>query len=175
VKLGIVLATGGVMAMAFNYWLARTPIISGTEGWFLATGLDQLEGTFFHPEHGLFYFVPWTLIALLAIARAFRSDAPPDSGFLRQMALPLALYLVLLSSFGSGPGLCYGPRFWVPFMPWLALATIAGLNHARRPALIACGLMVLLAAIVAIPGAVRYQHMFSQPPWAALKARNPAL
>src|SRR5579862_4292841 len=82
--------------------------------------------------------VPWTVVSILAIARGFRPQgAKPD--LLRAMVVPLVLYVVLLGLFGSGAGLCYGPRYWVPFLPWFALATVIGLRGARRPAIIACG------------------------------------
>ena len=168
-KLGLVLASCGLTMLAFNYWMARTPVISGSEGWFFASGLQQFYDTFLHPSHGLFFFVPWTVVAFIAIGRTL-GGIGPNSKLLRQMAAPMALYIVVLSCFGGTPGLSYGPRYWVPFLPWLALATIEGVRGARRPALLACGFLVLLGVLVAIPGALRYPQIFSRPPWAAWKA-----
>ena len=165
VRLAAVLGPLGLADLAFNYWLARTPVIAGNQGWFWASGFHQLYATLLSPEHGLLLFVPWTIVGVLAIVRAFGSNAA-GSNVLRQMALPLALYLVLLSCFGSGPEICYGPRFWVPFLPWLAIATVQGIGSARRPALVACGLLVLLGALVAMPAVVRYDQVFARPAWA---------
>jgi len=57
----------------------------------------------------------------------------------------------------------------VPFLPWFALVAIELMGRARRPAVIAWGLLALLSALIAIPGALRYPQLFSQPPWAAWK------
>jgi hypothetical protein len=167
-KLGLVMAICGAPVMVFNYWLAQTFVISGNSSWLRGASLKSIYDTFFEPGHALLYFIPWAIIAFVAIARAFRSDAP-EAKLLRQMALPLILFLVLLSCSGTGPGLCYGPRYWVPFLPWFALATIQDLSRVRRPALVACGILVLIAALFAIPGALRYPDIFSKVPWAAWK------
>ncbi len=169
IKLGLVMALCGAPMMVFNYWLAKTFVISGNSSWLRGASLKSIYDTFFEPGHALLYFIPWAIIAFIAIARSFRSDAP-EAKLLRQMALPLLLFLVLLSCSGTGPGLCYGPRYWVPFLPWFALATIEDVSRARRPALVACGILVLIAALFAIPGALRYPDIFSRVPWAAWKA-----
>ena len=166
IKLGIVMALCGAPVLVFNYWLAKTLVISGNSSWLRGASLKSIYDTFFEPGHALLYFVPWAIIAFIAIARAFRSDFP-EAKLLRQMALPLVLFLVLLSCSGTGPGLCYGPRYWVPFLPWFALATIEDTSRVRRPALIACGILVVVAALFAIPGALRYPDIFSRVPWAA--------
>jgi hypothetical protein len=165
-KIGVVLALCGAPMLAFNYWLAGTPVISGNASWVQGSRLQSLYDTFLEPGHALLYFVPWVVIAFIAIERAFRSPEP-DAKLLRPMALPLVLYLVLLSGSGTGPGLCYGPRYWIPFMPWFALAIMQSVNRARRPAILACGVLVLVAILIAIPGALRYPQIFSQVPWAA--------
>jgi len=170
IMLGLVLASCGLPVMAFNYWLARTLVISGNGSALRGPDLQSLYDTFLEPGHGLLYFVPWAVIAFIAIGRGFRSTAP-DAKLLRQMAVPLALYVLVLSCSGTGPGLCYGPRYWIPLLPWLALATIEGVNRARRPALLACGVLVLLGALIAIPGTLRYPQIFSQVPWAAWSSR----
>ncbi len=129
IKLGIVMARCGAPVMVFNYWLAKTFVISGNSSWLRGASLKSIYDTFFEPGHALLYFIPWAIIAFIAIARAFRSEAP-EAKLLRQMALPLVLFLVLLSCSGTGPGLCYGPRYWIPFLPWFALATIEDVKQS---------------------------------------------
>jgi hypothetical protein len=170
IKAGSVLGAGGLALCAFNYWLARTPVISSVRGWRQTPGLASLLGMFLDPRQGLVIFVPWAIIALVAIAREARSTSS-ETRLLPRMAIPIALYLILLVWYGAGPGLCYGPRYWIPFLPWMALATVDATRKAGRPALLACGLLVLLAAAIAIPGALRYPQLFSQPPWAAWQGR----
>ena len=162
-KLLIGWASCGVGLVVFNYWLAKTPVISGSLG-FTPFGVYHLYDTFLEPLHGLFYFAPWTVFVFLAVPYALRNNSTA-LGLVRQLALPLAFYIILLSS--TGPGLCYGPRYWVPFLPWFALATVQIMERARRPAVLACAVLVLLSALIAIPGALRYPEMFSKLPWAA--------
>jgi hypothetical protein len=171
IKIAIVLAACGIPVMLFNYWLALTPVISGNSSWIRGASFQSLYDTFLEPGHGLLYFVPWSIIAFITIASAFlKRHSQAEGKLLRQMGLPIVLYLALLSCSGTGPGLCYGPRYWVPFLPWFALATADSLSRARRPALIACGVLVALAVLIAIPGALRYPDIFSRVPWAAWQA-----
>jgi hypothetical protein len=163
VKLFIVLLFCGIPLLTFNYWLARTLVISGNNG-LERFALNHLYEAFLDPEHGLLYFAPWTIAVFLALPQALRSEVV-DLRLVRALAAPLALYIILLGF--NKPGFCYGPRYWVPFLPWFALATIAALEKARRPAIFACAFLVLLSALIAIPGALRYPQMFSKPPWAA--------
>jgi hypothetical protein len=165
VNLLVVLASSGLLLVGFNYWLAKMLILSGNAG-FTPFGFNHLYDTFLDPVHGLFYFAPWTLFVFLAIPFALR---PHASGLklVRQLVLPLIIYIALMSC--TGPGLCYGPRYWVPFLPWFALATVQIVERARRPAVLACAVLVLLSALIAIPGGLRYPEMFSKLPWAAWK------
>jgi hypothetical protein len=114
----------------------------------------------------LFIFAPWTIFAVFAIAHAFdQFDA--DSAMLRRMAMPMLLYLILLAITGFGPGFCYGPRYWVAFLPWLAVATMQAMRTANRRGRIACALLIGLAMAIAIPAALRLPQLYSMPASAA--------
>ena len=80
----------------------------------------------------------------------------------RTMAFPLFLYLIVLSSVGFGAGYCYGPRYWVAFLPWLALGTVEAIRRAGRYQRAICAVLVLFAIAIAIPGALRYPQLFRQ-------------
>jgi hypothetical protein len=162
-----VLGASAIALCAFNYWLARTPVIAGVKGWQTTTsGFMSLFNTFLDPAHGLLIFAPWAIIALVAIAREARSTAI-ETRMLRYMAVPIALYLVVLISTSLTGGWCYGPRHWIAFLPWMALATVHATRRAGRPALLLCGVLVLLGAAIAIPGALRYPQLFAWPAWGA--------
>jgi hypothetical protein len=81
--------------------------------------------------------------------------------------------MALLSLDSFGPGTCYGPRYWVPFLPWLAIASVEGLRSIRRPWPILYALLlsyvpgVVLGAAIAVPGALRYWQLFERPASAA--------
>jgi len=169
-KLLMTLTASGAALVAFNYYLARTPVISGDAG-LSSFHFVHLYNTFLDPEHGLFYFAPWTIVSFLAIPLALRSDVS-DLKIIRQMILPIALFAVILSS--NGPGLSYGPRYWVAFMPWFALATVRAMERAKWPAVAMCALLVLLGTAIAVPGALRYRELFSKPPWSAWKDSDQA-
>ncbi|MGB6552427.1 MAG: hypothetical protein WBE78_02975 [Candidatus Binataceae bacterium] len=162
-KMAAALAVCALALGAFNYWLAGTPLISGSEAWFLASDLEPLRDTLLDPAHGVLVFAPWSIFAVFAIAHAFdRFD--PDSAMLRRMAWPMILYLFVLAITGFGPGFCYGPRYWVPFLPWLAVAMVQALRSAGSRGRVACALLIVLGMAIAIPAVVQLPRMESMPP-----------
>ncbi|MGH7779383.1 MAG: ArnT family glycosyltransferase [Candidatus Binataceae bacterium] len=169
VKMALTLGVFGLALCGFNYWLAGTPVIAGAVAWQPALNLEALRDTLIHPEHGLVVFAPWTVFAVFPIGIAFdRFDA--GSAMLRRMAWPLILFLVLLSITNFGPGYCYGPRYWVPFLPWLAVATVQALRFAGLRGRIVCALLILIGVAIAIPGTLQLPQMYSKPPSAAWQA-----
>lgn len=149
-----------VALAAFNLRLAHTPLISGTTGFVPAAGPQELGLLFFGNSHGLFAFAPWTAAGLFVAARAAVRREP---GLLRELAwgaLPvLALFSVAAVEAG---GFCYGPRYLIPFLPWLSLATVAAWREAgtRWRAVIAA--LALASAAIAVPGALRYRDLFDR-------------
>ena len=123
IVMSLVVGACGLALMSFNYWLARTFVISGAFGLLVAIDFHSLYDTLFEPSHGLLIFAPWAVLALFPLGHALCRE-PSHSSLLRRMALPIALYLVLLVIDQLGPGFCYGPRYWIPFMPWLAIAAV---------------------------------------------------
>jgi hypothetical protein len=156
----------GICALAlgvFNYRLAGTPLISGSDAWYLASDLAPLHDTLLDPAHGVLVFAPWVIFGVFAIALAFdRLDA--EAAMLRRMAWPLIFYLFVLAITGFGPGYCYGPRYWVPFLPWLAVATAQALRTGGRRGRVVCALLILVGAAIAIPAVVQLPSMYSMPP-----------
>src|SRR6202035_3995395 len=106
-------------------------------------------------------FAPWTLLGFVTSFRAAFSFLPQDRA-LRWMAGPLAVNLFASSAFG--PGFCYGPRYWVPFLPWLAIATVQGLHRAGLMTRIFTGALIILSLAIAIPGALCYPELFHKTP-----------
>lgn len=167
VILTLVTGAGWLLLVIFNYALARTPVIAGVEAWRWAVNLEPLANTFLSNNYGVLYFVPWTLLVVIAAVRARPERTPPrDAGqaLLRQIALPSLVYVALLCAYSLNPGMCYGPRYWIPLMPWLGLAVVQ-LAQCRgvcfRSALV---VLALLGALIAIPGALRYRMVFVNGP-----------
>ncbi len=177
ISMSAVLVTCGIALCGFNYWLARTPVISGNNGLVPQLSLAPFYDTLLGPSYGLFRFAPWTIIAFISLTVSLWGQ----SSVLRQMAVPTVLYLVLLSLDSHGPGTCYGPRYWVPFLPWLAIASIEGIRSIRYPWPIRYALLVsylplaILSAALAIPAALQYRQLFDHSPTDAWQNLSPQI
>ena len=151
--------------LLFNLGLAHTAVISGTAGFEPAIGPSDLGMLFFSNNHGLLAFAPWAAAGLFVAARAAVRGEP---GPLRELSWGAApVLLVFAVAQVEAGGFCYGPRYLVPFLPWLALATVAAWREAgaRWRAVIAA--LAIAGAAIAIPGAVRYRDLFDRPSAAA--------
>ena len=165
-----VLSLSGLALMTFNYWLARTPVISGNGSgpWPLGSNSShdfyQLGDTLIGSAHGLFIWAPWTIFAIFPIGQAFCS-AEGCPRFLREMSLPMTMQLVVLTASNFDSGACYGPRYWVPFLPWMAVATVTLLKYAGWSWKLVFLLLAIVSTAISIAGALRYPQMFSLSPW----------
>jgi len=86
--------------------------------------LDNLT----HKTYGLLWYAPWVVCAFWALVRAGWRYAAGDD-ILAAMALPILFNFLMLGSLAVAfrsfsPGYCYGPRYWVPLLPWLALLSV---------------------------------------------------
>jgi hypothetical protein len=159
--------------MTFNYWLAKTPIISGngTGPWPFgsdtARNFRVLRDTLSGSSHGLFIWAPWTILSLVSIGSAFYS-ATASTRFLRELSFPIVFYLALVGASNFGPGACYGPRYWVPFLPWMAIAAVDRFRLAGTTWRLAFLVLVTATIPISIVGALRYPQMFSRSPWVLL-------
>ncbi len=165
-----VLSLCALALMTFNYWLARTPIISGNVGGVFslhsntAPDPSPLRHSLIGGSHGLFVWAPWTIFAIFPIALAlFSVNRSP--GFLHEMSLPIAMQVVIVTASNFGSGACYGPRYWVPYLPWMAVAAVHFFRSTGRIWKVALLLLVAVSIPISIAGALRYPQMFSRPPW----------
>jgi len=144
-------------------------IAPGFMGISLPTG-ERLWGSFFSPAMGLFFFAPWTALALGALPLAWRRwreeraarslpAAPGAVGRDRvDRALPCALAVVLYYlTFQSThalwrSGWTVGPRYITPIAPFAALAVALALSRLA-PAARALGTALLGGAGAAAIGA----------------------
>lgn len=125
-------------------------------------------------NYGLFWYAPWAAFALWSIAnrRARRGQCRDLQDY---MSFPCGLYFLLLASLallglnsGYAPGFCYGPRYWVPFLPWLAIAFAAQIAASGRGKRWSLAAVAMVAATISISGAIRYRHLFDKPFYASL-------
>ena len=162
-QLGAVVLAGGAAIAGFNLWLAHTPVIAGTIGFEPGTpGLGAIGVMLFDNAHGLLNFAPWALLALWVAARQSSVRGPE---WVRWISLGAAPYLVIVAATSTPEGgYCYGPRYWIPLIPWLALLAMQARGARKLLAALA-----LIGAVIALPGALRYRHLFNEPAIAALR------
>ena len=182
--------------MCFNYWLASTPILppapfapplpSG-----LPSGVQSFSSdgsslqfrivpsrTFDHLiafDFGLLAFAPWAMFAFWAIARTGgRSKTNRDQ--LAIIFFPVFFYFLQLTLAGLTahltPGYCYGPRYWVALLPWLAIAYARLFQGNSGRARWGLASVALAGAVISLSGALRYPHLFREPFYASLSMRQ---
>lgn len=163
--LGLVFSLGAGAFCFFNYWQAGTFLIGGHIDPASVWGPFRPFRTFFDFQYGLLLFVPWSIVGLAAIVRAFlKKETDPADSVLRMMFFPVLFYGILLAFHRPLGGSCYGCRYWLPFLPWLALAAGIYLAKASRVVKLATLYLGLLGAAVALPAAIAYPHAWNQPP-----------
>jgi hypothetical protein len=87
--------------------------------------------TFIGPEGGVLLFIPWSVAVFCFMAVSFipgKTETPESTRVLKVMAagiIPVAGVYMIMPYTGQ---YCYGPRYWIPYVPWLALALMLGLR-----------------------------------------------
>jgi hypothetical protein len=141
--------------------------------------------TFIEPETGVWLFIPWSVAVfcflLLSVfshktnAQKATNGADPTR-VLRVLAagvFPVAAVYMILPYTGQ---FCYGPRYWVPFVPWLALGLILGLTGYKGRQYywgirLAVLILVGLSAIISVTSVVMPpSQVWHQQPLRALEA-----
>jgi hypothetical protein len=166
------LGVGGLALLLFNRWVSHVWVVGGRSGWMWASGLRGFKSTLLHPSYGLLIFVPWAALAVLALVPKGWAQ---KRGLAPTIGVPLLLYLAVLSASKFTGGNCYGPRYWVPALPFLALLVI---DVAKRRLISTVALAVLAAwgLYLTLPGALRYKLVWDQPPsvgWPAWTGTQP--
>jgi hypothetical protein len=174
------LILGGMTAAAvaglllFNRWYTGRAIVAGASGlaWENAPkGLAGWLATFAGSTHGLWVFVPWSVLGLAAITAGLawsrlRADRP---ALLALACVVLPFVPVFMTH--ENPGDCYGPRYWVPFLPVLAVGAVLLARRSGRPGKGLLALLALASMLIAVPGFLMYGWRYnSRPPQQALYA-----
>jgi len=95
-------------------------------------------------------------------------SADKDSRRLRSISIPCLLMAGLLMSFGSTGGAAYGPRYWVPFLPWFAILAIRAMRDGPKSRWLVWS-MGAVSGVIAISGALCYEAVWLRGPLAGLK------
>jgi hypothetical protein len=134
-----------------------------------------LWSTFTNWSWGLWLFVPWSVAAFSFLIFSFFHRGE-NVNTLRTIALgicPAAIVYMMIFNVG---GDCYGPRYWVPYMPWLSIALVLGARRVWqiRPLLIRPVLVILvgLSLVISVTAAIvspTAVPFWMKPPWYASK------
>jgi hypothetical protein len=167
-RMAAVCTLGGVALVLFNFWLARTPFVSGAEGFVPARGVWTALMTLVSPGHGLLVFAPWVLPTFIVGALLLRE--PAHRGVIVALLLPAVLYYPVVSSHRSLGGYGYGPRYWVAMMPILAIAACYCVRaRATRSVLGSMVLTVALAAVASLTSVPCVRSVMNLSPHVALR------
>lgn len=169
-------AAGTVAMMAVNYLLIRTPVLSGHLGWEWVHVWWHPALTLIDPKNGLLWFVPWSVLSLVAIAvtllqmavRRQPEESLEGTHVVRLTALPILLILVVLGLFNSLGGDCLGPRYWVPMLPWLALIAAECVAYSRWVIRIVASILVVAGFLFAVSSTLLRDTAWNRPPWQPL-------
>lgn len=174
VLLAAAVGIGSIAFLAFNYWQARTPLISGVYGWMGISEAAQLPRTLISREYGLLWFAPWTAIALVAVGLTWWRLARGRPSRLDWTATSIPVFLILFALHAPLGSTCYGPRYWVPLLPFLAIAAVDLASEVRghrwmgRAVMIALLGTAAISAVLAVTGAIVYRASWDAAPHRAL-------
>ena len=162
-KLTFTMGILGIGICVFNYWHVGTIFLTGSQKWPAIESISELHAEFTDSVHGLFVFVPWAVFVVWILIHSFERARKSKPGFELLIALPSLFYCAVITAHGGLSGYCYGPRYWVPLLPFFALVlarNIPRLEMKTTKAIV--WLSVAAGALVAIPGILYYRFIWSQ-------------
>lgn len=122
---------GGPLETAYAHLENPEFAESVSEGFF---GLARIQpsalwGSFFAPSNGLFWFMPWSIVAVLALVPGFFDRKLRESALLTTFIL--VAYTIFISMVDNWRGgWTAGPRYIMPVIPFLVMWTIRVLDRA---------------------------------------------
>ena len=153
-------------SLAYNFVRTGSPIRPATASDQYLHGANALTGSILHglyglflsPNRSLFLFSPVLVVSLIAIAR-WRTLTPEQRQLLAVYGAAAFAYALLIAKMANWGAFGWGPRYLLPILPVVFLATAHGLVwlwRASRPAAIA---LTLISAAVTLPASVVNWHL----------------
>jgi hypothetical protein len=172
-RLAVPLALGVLGVLVATQLLAGTPLISGTNRWTFARGLGSLTSTLLGRTTGLLVFVPWAALGLVAAVKGTVTPVAPGAAPAPGRALGPAVlgYLLLLALRADDAGDGWGPRYWVAWLPWLALLAVDLAARGGRWRRVLLAVLVAWAIPVSLAGAFRYPSVWMRTPWETVRTQ----
>ena len=161
-----VMTACGLALVAFNHTVLGEVVVAGAQPAALADGLERFFDTLVHKRYGVLLFAPWIVVGLSGVGLRRAGEGGPR--LWRWTAIAAALWLGVLSLYAGLGGTCYGPRYWIPLMPFFAVATAGVMVHAGRGVRALAAVLALLTSLTVIPAALQYDRVFDERPYGGL-------
>ena len=155
-----IIGASGLALCAVNFWQVGTVVVGGNNrGWF-RWSFDVMR-PLVDSKYGLLPFSPWVLMVFPAMVAALDGTRSRSVHLLELMAVPTAFHAVVLAQHFPSYGSCYGSRYWVQFLPWLAIVTVAFTAERSRRVRVLTIVLAVLGALIAVPAALQLAHSWN--------------
>jgi hypothetical protein len=168
-----IFAAAGVVSLLgaslFNYALMGK--VTLRHMWFFLD-LDPWR-TFIDTRSGLLLFVPWSAVVFCFLILSFfcRNGVSQVLRVIAAGTFPVMAVYMILPNTGA---FCYGPRYWVPYLPWFALAFVLGIkSFSRARSILAAPVLTILVGlsiVITVSAAILKPSVtpfLREPPWFA--------
>ncbi len=126
--------------------------------------LAGLSGTLLSPARGMFVYSPAVVIAFWLAARNRRTLSQP--GLATVAAIATALHIVTVAAWPIwAAGFCYGARYGVDFVPWIALLAALGWQAALARGGRDNAARAISCLLIAVSLAMQTIGAFSESAW----------
>lgn len=137
----------------FGSWLSVGYNPSGEFGFSIKNILTALSGNLISPGRGIFLYYPLSVLSFWGFRRLFREDRFAAWIFSTFILCSLFLYSTWKD---WGAGISWGPRFFIPIIPYLTVLGFLGISliqeNARQYKTVLISGLIILSWIVALQG-----------------------
>ena len=134
VRLFVLPAVGGLLALAYNIYFFHNPTGTYTFGMWKGSALLGAVGLLVSPGRGLLIFMPIAIFALCAFLPAASNARAKHTPLLFAASTLLVLHFLVVSRVNLWwGGYCWGPRYLTEIMPLLVILMALGSAVLERP------------------------------------------
>ena len=136
--------------------MKQPPMRQGIEGGMTGSFFEGFIGILFSPSRGLLIFSPWLIFSFAGMVAVWTRSKEPLFKYISVGAVVTVLFFGQFSTWWGG--LCYGPRYLVDFLPFLAIFPyfLKDVLIKYRPLATAFALLIIFSLAVQIIGAFNY-------------------
>jgi len=151
--IGLLLINQYINFLRFGYWSSLGYDV-GREFSLIPFAIGTaLAGNLISPGRGILLYFPLSLLSAVGLRRLFLINRFAAATFATLIILSMMVY----SMYGSwGAGICWGPRLFIPIMPYLTLLAFLGYDSLqqlpKRFRVSLATLLITLGAMIALQG-----------------------